>query len=355
MKYTDTFPIFTTKVDSVTQTFDLNNVEERKKYFEAKAGDDIAKLREYFKDNSFVAYLLAKKSAGKGTYTKLMKEIFGDVIAHVSVGDVVRATHKILETGGTEADELLSKLKGRYRGYISFEDAVDALMGRSQDKLLPTELTLTMLENEIDKLPRKTIFVDGFPRDLDQVSYALFFRSLIDYRKDPDVFIAIDVPESVIDERMKYRVVCPVDQTPRNTKVLITEKIGYDEKAGEFYLMCDTDGERMIPKEGDDAGIESIRDRIDRDQKLMDTMFTLHGVPKILVRNAVPADIASNHVDDYELTPEYSFSWDEKEKKVNVHESPWTVKDDEGVEVHSLLAPPAVLALIKQFVATFNL
>lgn len=356
MKYQDEFPIFKTKVDRVTDTFDLSTPEGRAQYFEAKAGDEIRKLKEYFSKNSFIAYLLAKKSAGKGTYTKLMREVFGDdVIGHISVGDAVRAAHKTMEAGGEEKEKLEGLLRERYRGYISFDDALDALLGRSQDKLLPTEFILTLLEVEIDKLPRKTLFIDGLPRDLDQISYALFFRSLIDYRKDPDIFVAIDLPESVIDERMKYRVVCPVCQTPRNTKLLTTRDIEYDEKTGVFHLLCDEHGERMVAKEGDSAGIMPIRKRLDTDEKLIETMMGLHGIPKILLRNAVPAKDAEKYVDSYEITPAYSYKWDKETRTVTTLEAPWTVKDDEGVEVYSLLAPPVLLGLIHRLVEILEL
>ncbi|MCI0619931.1 nucleoside monophosphate kinase [Candidatus Wolfebacteria bacterium] len=350
MKYTDEFPIFSTKVPGVTERFDLSTPEGRAAYFEAKAGNEVRMLADYFMDNTFIAYLLAKKVAGKGTYIKLLREIFGDEhIGHVSIGDVIRAAHAVVESGDEkEKKKFIESLRAGYRGYISFDDALDALTGRTQDKLLPTEFTLALLKQEVDTMPVKSLFVDGFPRELDQVSYALFFRDLINYRDDPDVFIAIDVPEAVIDERMRYRVVCPVCQTPRNTKLLTTRDVSYDEKTKEFYLVCDEHGERMVPKEGDAAGIESIRERVDRDGKLIDTVFSLHGVPRILVHNAVPASTALDYVDDYEITPAYSYAWDEKEHKVIVNESPWTVADDEGVEVVSLLAPAVLLALIKQ-------
>src|SRR3990167_9084080 len=98
MKYEKEFTLFKTKVPGVDRAFDLSTPEGRKEYFEAKAGKELAQLRVFFKDHSFVAYLLAKKSAGKGTYTKMMSEIFGsDIIEHVSVGDVVRADHKEAE------------------------------------------------------------------------------------------------------------------------------------------------------------------------------------------------------------------------------------------------------------------
>ncbi len=351
MKYEKDFPLFKTKVAGVDQKFDLSTPEGRKEYFEAKAGKEVAQLKEFFKTKSFVAYLLAKKSAGKGTYTKLMREVFGaDVIEHISVGDTVRDAHKTAEADKAAFTE---SVRPFYRGYISLEDAVETLLGRSQEKLLPTEFILALVKEKIHALPRKTIFIDGFPRELDQISYALFLRELIDYRNDPDLFITIDIPESVIDERMKYRVVCPVCQVPRSTKLLTTRDVGYDEEKKEYFLLCDEHHERMIPKEGDAAGIAPIKDRLKKDGELIEKLFTLHGIPKILVRNAIPVAVAKEYVDDYELTPEYTYS--HEGSNVTTHEAPWSVKDDEGVEVYSLLAPPAALALIRQLPGALGL
>lgn len=343
MKYEKEFPLFKTKVPGVETRFNLSTPEGRKEYFEAKAGKEIAALKEYFKSNSFVAYLLAKKSAGKGTYTKLMSEVFGsDVIEHISVGDTVRDAFK--EAEGDPA-AFAETLRPFYRGYISLEEGVETLLGKSQDKLLPTEFILALIKRKISMLPKKTLFLDGFPRELDQVSYALFFRDLVNYRDDQDIFISIDVPEAVIDERMKFRVICPVCQTPRNVKLLVTKDIEYDEASRTFHLLCDDHHVRMIAKEGDAEGIQPIRERLTRDGELIEKLFTLHGIPRVLVRNAVPVTDREGF-DDYELTPEYKLSWDGS--AVVVEEVPWTVKDDEGVEVHSLMAPAAFLALLKQ-------
>jgi len=343
-----------TKVDGLDKKFDLSTPGGRKEYFEAKVGTEIKKLKEFFKDKTFIAYLLAKKVAGKGTHTKLVKEIFGDVMEHVSVGDIIRAAHKTFEKSGKEKDKFYSLLEERYRGYISLGDAILALLGRSQAKLLPTELILTLIEIEIDKLDRKTLFIDGLPRDMDQISYTLFFKSLINYRRDPDLFIMIDVPESVLDERMRYRVICPVCQTPRNTKLFRTKNIGYDKESKEFYLICDEHEQRMITKEGDKDGLESIRERLNKDQLLIDKTISIHGVSKILLRNAVPVPQAKKYFDDYEITPMYSYELD-NEGKVVVKESPWIIKDDEGEEVYSLLPPAVVVMLLKQLTSALKL
>lgn len=359
MKYEKEFPIFKTKVEGVTKKFNLSDVSDRREYFEQKAGEEVAKLKKYLDSGkTFIVYLLGKKNAGKGTYTKLMMELFGrDKIGHISVGDVVRAVHEAMEDEN-EKKNLLEYLKKNYRGYISPEEGINALLSRDQKTLLPNEFIMALVKREIDKTGKKALFLDGFPRNLDQVSYSMFFKELIDYRQDPDIFAAIDIPEAVIDERMKYRVVCPICHTPRNLKLFATEKVGYDEEKKEFYLICDNPectGSKMSAKEGDNMGIESIRERLELDGKLIDKVFSLHGVPKIFLRNAIPVSAAKDYVDDYEITPEYYYEYDENTKTVKTLERPFVVKDDEGIEVYSLLAPPVALSLIKNLVKVLGL
>jgi len=359
MKYEKEFPLFSTKTEGVTKKFDLSDLGERKEYFEAKAGEEIAKLKKYFDEGkTFITYLLGKKNAGKGTYTKLLMEVFGkDKIGHISVGDIVRDVHAAMEDE-EEKKKLLEYLKENYRGFLDPEEGINALLNRDQKTLLPDEFILALVKREIEQMPKKALFIDGLPRNMEQISYSLFFKQLIDFREDPDIFAAIDIPEAVIDERMKYRVVCPICHTPRNLKLFATKEVGYDEEKKEFFLKCDNpecDNARMSAKEGDNMGIESIRDRLEMDDALINKVFKLHGVPKVLVRNAVPADRAKELVDEYEITPEYYYEYDENTKSVKTLERPYTVKDDEGVEVYSLLAPPVAVSLIKQLVKALGL
>lgn len=345
------FPLalYQTKVVGLNKKFNLMDPEERREYFTAKVGKEINALRDYFQNNTFIAYWLGKKNSGKGTYSKLMMEIFGaDKITHISVGDLVRRLTEDLKDPAKEA-ALYEYFKEHYRGYISLDDAIRAFLNRDTKNLLPNEFILTLVKREIDSLPKKTIFIDGFPRSLDQISYALYFRSLIDYRQDPDIFIAIDIPENVIDERIKYRVVCPICQTPRNLKLLATPAVGYDEATKEFYLKCDNPAchqTRMVSKEGDNLGIEAIRDRLELDEILIRKVFSIHGVPKILLRNSIPTAEASKLIDDYEITPAYEYKL--AGGRPEVIEKPYLVKDDEGTDSFSLLPPPVVVSLIKQ-------
>ena len=354
------FPIVGTKVKNLKTKFDINDPKERKKYFDAKVGEEIKYIRKYLNGGStFVAFFLGKKNSGKGTYSKLITEIFGEEkVAHVSVGDIVREMSGKWDKTFEKSDEY-KHIKSLYRGYISFEEAINRFLGRSTSGLLPTEFILALLKHKIAHLTGKSIFIDGLPRDMDQISYSLYFRDLINYRDDPDLFVLIDIPESVIAARIKTRVVCPKCGLSRNPKLLLSSKIDYDEKAKKFYLLCDnTDcpgAERLVPKEGDELGIEPIRARLIKDEEILRKVFGLHGVPKILLRNHVPVKDALKYFDAYEITPEYILSWDAKNKKVKVEEKPWKVKDDNGVQSNSLLAPAVVVGLIKQLYEVLEL
>jgi len=351
------FPIFKTKIPGKGKKFDLNDPKQVEEYFNYKAGEEITKIKKYLESNTFVAYLLGKKNAGKGTYSKIFMNIFGsDKVAHVSVGDVVRKVDEEMADPGKKKD-LIDFLEKNYRGYYSLEDIIKAQERRGTGKpLLPTEYILALLKREINCVGRKALFIDGLPRTLDQVSYSLFFRELIGFRDDPDMFILVQVPEAVIDERLKYRVVCPVCHTPRNLKLLVTSEIGFDKKEGKFYLRCDDPAckaARMVPKEGDELGIEPIRERLVSDGKLIEQAFSLYGVPKILLRNSIPVEKAKEMVDDYELTPEYVLKYENG--KVMVPQKPWTVKDDDGVESYSLMPQAVVLSMITQMVEVLDL
>ena len=98
MKYEKKYPLFKTKREGIGGEFDLATMEGRREYFQAKAGGEIAKLKKYFGEGkTFIAYFLGKKNSGKGTYTKLLVEIFGkENLGHLSVGDIVREVHEAM-------------------------------------------------------------------------------------------------------------------------------------------------------------------------------------------------------------------------------------------------------------------
>jgi len=353
------FPVFKTKISGDTKVFNLDDPKQIEPYFQHKIGHEIAKIKDYLNENTFVAYLLGKKNAGKGTYSKIFMNIFGsERVSHLSVGDIVRGVDDEMKDP-KKKEQLISYLKKNYRGYHSLKDIIKSQEERGTGKpLLPTEYILTLLKREIERIGRKVLFIDGLPRSLDQISYSLFFRELIGFRDDPDMFILFEVPERVIDERLKYRVVCPVCYTPRNLKLLVTSKVGYDEQKKKFFLKCDNPGCKeaiMVPKEGDELGIEAIRDRLVSDQQLIDQAFSLFGIPKVLLRNTVPVEKAIDLVNDYEITPGYDMKYDEPSKKVSVFKTSYVVKDDFDVDSYSLMPQAVAVSMIKQIADNLGL
>lgn len=352
------FPVFKTKAVGKSDSFSLEDPAERKKYFEYKASDEIEKIREYLRHGSFLAFLLGPKNSGKGTYSKLFAEAIGpERVCHLSVGDIVRSVHEKVKSD-EEKKNLEEFLKAHYRGPLSIEDAMKALFERDTKTLLPDEFILALLKREMKTAGNKAIFIDGFPRNLDQISYSLYFRSLMDYQDNPDFFVFIDVPENIIGERIKARVICPKCNVPRSLKLLKTKEVGFDKEKNEFYLMCDNpgcDNARMVPKEGDELGIEPIRGRIELDKKVMRALIDMHGIQKIYLRNAVPVTMAEEYVDEYEMTPVYDYRRDAVSGKIETLTSPWVINDDAGKPSHSLLPAAVVTGLIKQVASTLGL
>ena len=349
------FPIFKTKREDIQKRFDFFNPQEEMEYFLKKAGPEIEKIKNFLENNTFIAYLIGKKNSGKGTYAKYFIQLFSaEKVLHCSVGDIVRKAEKELKEAN-QSEELLGFLSRYYRGFTSLEKNLEELQNRQAQKLLSTEFVLTLIKREISKHPKKTIFIDGFPRNLDQVSFSLFFRDLIGFRDDPDVFILVDVPLAVLKERVKWRRVCPRCQMPRNLKLLLTREVGFDEKEKEFYLICDRCGKRMVEKEFDQIGLEALEERFKEEEKMMEKILTLQGVPKIFLRNSIPLQKASAYVDDYEITPEYYFEYLPKERKVIKKEKKWIFKDDQNQEAVSILPQAVMLSFLHQLVKIFKL
>lgn len=351
------FPVFKTKIEGLNEKFNLNDPAGRRRYFDAKAGPEIEKLKKYLGEGkTFVAFLLGKKNSGKGTYSKLFMEAVGPStssgqasVGHLSIGDLVRDVHASFSSE-EKKKELVDFIRNNYRGFHSLEETVNLIEGRSQSTLIPSELIIALIKFEISKRPKKAIFIDGFPRALDQISYSLFLKELIGYRDDPDFLVFIDVPEAVIDERLKYRRVCPKCQSPRNLRLLATKEAGYDEKKKEFYLICDNpacEPTRMVVKEGDELGIEPIRKRLEIDDQVFRQLLNLRGIPKVYLRNSVPVEKSAEFVDDYEITPAYDYELG-ADGKVKIIEKLWMVNDDNGTPSYSLLPSAVVIALLKQ-------
>lgn len=345
-------PFFNSKKYPVSRSFDLNDPVDRKLYFKERLGSKIEEIKTFLDDNTFIGYMLAKKQAGKSTYAKMFEEIVGfERFQHISVGDVIRNVHTEISSGvgRHSVEEYLEK---NHRGFLSVEEAIKALENREHGALLPSELILTLVKMEIDKIGKKALFIDGLPRNLDQISYSLYFRALVNYRDDPDFFILIDVPEDLIDMRMKGRRVCNLCKTSKNTTLNPSKFVVYDEKTSEYLFLCDNESckgykkEVLVAKEGDQLGKESIRGRLDSEGELMGVANSLQGIPKVLIRNTISVEESGKYVDDFEISP--SFRYEGKGEEVKIIREPLVVTGDDGVKCHSLSGACIVVSMVDQ-------
>ncbi len=350
-RYSVDYSVVSTKVKNGKKSFDLVDPASRKLYFNYKIGEELEYLREYLKKNTFVAYLVAPKQAGKGTYTNLLRDVVGDgYFENVSAGDVVRKVDADFAENGK--DSVYYKYAQKYyRGAIDLDEAFDALTNRTSDKVsVPTELMLTLMKYEIDQLDGKSVFIDGFPRTSDQVTYSLYFRDLINHRDDPDLFLLINIPLEVIDGRIKGRLTCPKCRNSFNLALRPTSMIEYDKESDQFVMICDSNqcrGDRVVleKKEGDEKGISLIEGRIEDDLDLMDMARGMYGIPKIELYNAIEADKAGEYCDEYELTREFVHREDNGEV---VSEAREFVVDVDGKKYVSFMPEPVIVSLVKQ-------
>lgn len=123
--------------------------------------------------------LFGPPGAGKGTQADVLKEKYG--LVHISTGDVFRYNIK----NETELGKLAK----------SYMDRGD---------LVPDEVTINMLEAEVDKNPEANGFIfDGFPRTEDQ---AKALDAFLDKKGEGiNGMIALEVPEDLLVARLLER------------------------------------------------------------------------------------------------------------------------------------------------------
>jgi adenylate kinase len=123
--------------------------------------------------------LFGPPGAGKGTQAERLTEKYN--LVHLSTGDIFRANIK----NETE----LGKLAKSYM---------------DKGELVPDEVTIKMLESEVDKNPLAKGFIfDGFPRTIPQAEALDTFLS--SKNSDIKLMVALDVPVDELVKRLLLR------------------------------------------------------------------------------------------------------------------------------------------------------
>ncbi len=163
--------------------------------------------------------LFGKPGAGKGTQAEFLKDKYN--LTHISTGDVFRYNLK--------NDTELGKLARKYM------DSGD---------LVPDELTIDMLKNEVEKhLDTKGFLFDGFPRTLNQAE--ALDRFLATKNWEVTATVALEADDEILIQRLlergktSGRVDDQDEEKIRNRYVEYNEKtaplIAFYKEQNKFY------------------------------------------------------------------------------------------------------------------------
>ena len=167
-----------------------------------------------------ILVLLGPPGSGKGTQAERLGEL-GYVA--LSTGDLLRAARK----GGTE----LGKQAAEY-------------MDRGD--LVPDDLIVAVIDDELEDLRGKAILLDGFPRTLGQAD--ALARALEERGRELTAAVLVDVPDDVVAERISGRAQGRQDDDPETVKERLRVYHGETEPLVRYYderaLLRRVDGAR---------------------------------------------------------------------------------------------------------------
>ncbi len=123
--------------------------------------------------------LFGPPGAGKGTQAEILKNKYN--LVHISTGDVFRYNIKNQTDLGKLAKSFMDK-----------------------GKLVPDEITIDMLSNELDKNPEANGFIfDGFPRTEAQAEALGYLMD--DKDQEIDAMVALEVDDEILVKRLLER------------------------------------------------------------------------------------------------------------------------------------------------------
>ncbi len=166
--------------------------------------------------------LLGAPGAGKGTQCKYIVEKYH--LLHLSSGDILRR-HR---AQGTELGKKAQK----------FMDS---------GALVPDDIIIDMMINEIGKAPAGGYVLDGFPRTVKQA--ADLDKALAAKKQKIDAVINLQVDEKIIVRRITGRRICPKCAAVYHIETL---KSRVDGK-------CDKDGSSLLQRPDDTAEVVITR------------------------------------------------------------------------------------------------
>jgi adenylate kinase len=135
--------------------------------------------------------LLGAPGSGKGTQAERLGDESGFV--SLATGDLLRAARAAGTDLGRRAAEYMDR-----------------------GELVPDDLIVAMIRDELDGLDGKPILLDGFPRTTAQAD--ALAGALADHERTLDAVVLIDVPDDVVVERISGRHQGREDDAPETVR-----------------------------------------------------------------------------------------------------------------------------------------
>ncbi|APC97517.1 adenylate kinase [Francisella frigiditurris] len=160
--------------------------------------------------------LLGAPGAGKGTQAKIIEEKYN--IPHISTGDMIRETIKSGSKLGNALKEILEK-----------------------GQLVSDEFIIKIVKERIEKPDCKNGFLlDGVPRTIKQAEELNNLKVAIDF------IIEVEVPDSLLIERITGRRIHPTSGRAYHIKFSPPKIEGKDDLTGEDLVIRSDDNEKTV-------------------------------------------------------------------------------------------------------------
>lgn len=171
-----------------------------------------------------VLILLGAPGSGKGTQANRLAQKLG--LRHLSTGDMLRRH----VNDGTEIGK-----------------KVESTMKSGQ--LVPDELIVKMIADQIESMSSGGVMLDGFPRNLSQADK--LDEMFSDHGLNVDRVLFLSVEEDELIKRLSGRFYCPKCDAGYNYPMHLPKSEG----------VCDNDGEKLLRRPDDEESI--VRDRLE--------------------------------------------------------------------------------------------
>ncbi|EOA17251.1 hypothetical protein CARUB_v10005525mg [Capsella rubella] len=153
----------------------------------------------------FITFVLGGPGSGKGTQCEKIVETFG--LQHLSAGDLLRREIAMNTKNG---DMILNLIK--------------------DGKIVPSEVTVKLIQRELESSDSRKFLIDGFPRTEEN---RVAFERII--RADPDVVLFFDCPEEEMVTRVLNRNQGRIDDNITTMKKRLKIFNGLNRPVIDYY------------------------------------------------------------------------------------------------------------------------